>query len=118
LDEPSVVFLSFSIDPANDDAAARIEFGRRHNVDLARWHFVAPPDRAAALLLGHAMKVASKPGKPDYAMLHVDRFVLVDPQGRTRGSYLEADPHAMRRLVEDARTLLTETRPAVGARAN
>src|SRR5687768_1492678 len=91
LTDPRVQFISVSIDPATDDAKTRREYGIKHQVDLARWHFVAPPDRAAALLLGHAMKVAGPPQERDFQMLHVDRFVLVDSQGRVQGSYIQAD---------------------------
>ena len=109
--DPRVTFLSFSVDPERDDAATRKKYAADHHVDEARWHFVSPPDRAAAMKLAQGMKITGKPKEHDNPILHADRFLLVDAAGRVRGMYHLDDANAMSRLVDDALTLARNAQP-------
>ncbi|MEO6434972.1 MAG: SCO family protein, partial [Tepidisphaeraceae bacterium] len=110
--DPRVTFLSFSVDPERDDAPTRKKYAADHHVDEARWHFVAPPDRAAAMKLAEQMKIVGKPREHDNPILHADRFLLVDAAGRVRGMYHMDDAVAMQRIALDAMTLARNA-PAV-----
>ena len=109
--DPRVTFLSFSVDPERDDAAARKKYAEKHQMDESRWHFVSPADRAAAMKLAEGMKIAGKPKEHDNPILHADRFLLVDAAGRVRGMYHLDDANAMNRLVNDANTLARNAQP-------
>jgi protein SCO1/2 len=109
--DPRVTFLSFSVDPERDDAETRKKYAKAHHVDESRWHFVSPPDRAAAMKLAEGMKIYGKPREHDNPILHADRFMLVDAAGRVRGMYHLDDENAMGRLVNDANTLARNAPP-------
>lgn len=111
ISDPRVTFLSFSVDPERDDADTRKKYAETHHVDDSRWHFVSPPDRAAAMKLAAAMKITGKPKEDDNPILHADRFLLVDAAGRVRGMYHLDDASAMTRLVNDAATLARNAPP-------
>ena len=103
--DPNVMFLSISVDPERDDAETRKHYGEKHSVDQSRWHFVSPADRAAAMKLATAMKIAGNPREEDNPILHADRFILIDATGRVRGIYHLDDQAAMKRLASDATSL-------------
>jgi protein SCO1/2 len=107
--DPRVVFLSCSINPAEDSASARREYGQRFGIDAARWHFLCPPDREHALKFAFGMRVGARLGDRSHAVLHIDRFILVDTEGRVRSAYPLNDSAAMGRLAEDARALAAAT---------
>lgn len=105
IDDPRVMFLSFSVDPERDDRGTRKSYAADHHVDEARWKFVSPPDRDAALHLAQSMKVATGNHDGLSPILHSDRFILIDAHCRVRGTYALDDEEAMKRLVGDATTL-------------
>ena len=109
--DPRVTFLSFSVDPERDDAETRKKYAKAHHVDESRWHFVSPPDRAAAMKLAEGMRIYGKPRENDNPILHADRFMLVDAAGRVRGMYHLDDENAITRLVDDASTLARNAAP-------
>lgn len=106
LTDPRISFLSFSVDPDRDTAETRKSYAQKHGVDEARWHFVSPENRAAAMKLALAMKIAGKPREADNPILHADRFLLIDAMGKVRGIYHLDDAAAMSRLAQEARTLV------------
>jgi protein SCO1/2 len=107
---PRVTFLSISVDPARDDRATRKRYAAANAIDEARWRFVSPPDREAALRVAQQMKIAAAGPHSHGAspILHSDRFVLIDAQARVRGAYAITDGTAMARLVRDANGLAGE----------
>lgn len=111
--DPRVMFMSISVDPERDDAATRKKYGADHGVDQSRWKFVSPPDRAAAMKLATAMKIAGHPREHDNPVLHADRFILMDATGRVRGIYHIDDEAAMKRLAREAEQLAHDAKPAM-----
>ena len=108
--DPRVTFLSISVDPARDDLATRKGYASANKLDEARWRFVSPPDREAALRLAQQMKIAAAGPHAHGAspILHSDRFVLIDASARVRGAYAITDQGAMARLVRDVSGLAGE----------
>ena len=104
--DPRVTFVSFSVDPERDDTATRKTYAAKYDIDQARWHFVSPPDRAAAMKMAEAMRIAGHSTAAGHeAILHSDRFILIDAAGRVRDTYLMSDAASLDRLVADATML-------------
>ncbi|MBI3970248.1 MAG: SCO family protein [Chloroflexi bacterium] len=125
-----VQLLSFSADPAHDTPDVLRAYAARHDADPDAWRFLTgPEDEVVALftkgfLLGvqsvpaggaspvggmspvtDARHHGEAPHQHAYEVMHSNRFVLIDRQGRIRayidGLELEAD-----RVVRDIRYLL------------
>jgi len=112
----AVRLVSFSVDPETDTPPVLRAYGEKHGADFARWTFVTGDREAVDSAVVAGFKVALerlKPGAtqaPDiWEIVHGERFVLVDGEGRIRG-YYDALDDDMRRLVSDARALAASAR--------
>jgi cytochrome oxidase Cu insertion factor (SCO1/SenC/PrrC family) len=96
LASPNIQFVSFSVDPAHDTPAVLAQYARKLNANPSRWHFLsAQAGPLADLLVGFHFPA-------DEALAHSDRFVLVDDQGRVRGTYNALDDAELTQLQRDA----------------
>ncbi len=115
-----VRLLSFTVDPEHDTPAVLRAYAERHMADPRAWHFLTgPTDEVVRVIQGgffQAVVPLATPVGPhshpeDTAphshgdVMHSNRFVLVDRQGRIRALYdgLELDPD---QVVRDIRQLL------------
>ncbi len=85
-DNDKIILLSHSIDPRNDTVQRLKVFSDRLQVSASKWHFVTG-DRAEIKKMAKAYYIpyeedATEPG----GYLHSKRFILMDGQGRMRGS--------------------------------
>jgi protein SCO1/2 len=110
-----VRLVSFSVDPARDTPEVLREYGRRFGASPpARWAFLTgtPADSVHALIQrGFKLTAVPIPSTaPDtlggYQVDHSPRLVLVDREGRVRGTYDATDPAAMDSLRKDLGLLL------------
>ena len=106
-----VQLVSISVDPDTDTPPALKAYGDRFGADFSRWSFVTGPREAIdqAVIGGFKMVLDRERPKekadPDiWEIVHGERFVLVDGQGRIRG-YYAAEDEPMQRLVKDAARL-------------
>lgn len=103
-DVDGLSFLSISVDPDNDPPPVLRSYGEKYGADFARWSFVTGDQRAVEATVLQGFKVAL--GRDDTgAIVHAERFVLVDHEGRIRG-YYDADATGEAELVEAARKLV------------
>lgn len=83
-----VRLVSFSVDPTTDTPPVLAAYGARFGADARKWLFLTGPidDVKTVVVSGFkmAMERVSQPGEPA-AVLHGERFVVVDEQGRIRG---------------------------------
>jgi protein SCO1/2 len=104
--DPSVHFVSFSVDPLRDTPAVLKAYARKVGADESRWRFLTTEQaqlRQTAAAMG--LITSSEANDPDL-MLHSDKFFLIDRGGRVRGIYESSDPAQCDRLVEDAQRLV------------
>lgn len=81
--DPSLVLVSFTVDPQEDTPERLAAWAAKHGADPARWLFVRTSgDDIVKIAYG-----AFKMGNPDAAIAHSNAFVLLDPEGRMRGHY-------------------------------
>ena len=114
--DPSVRFVSFSVDPERDTPAALSAFAKQFDADLNRWSFLTGPP-AAMYSVAQGMKMAAVP-QADMSVMHSTYFLLIDAGGNVRGIYHTESKDAdeqMEQLVKDIGRLVKES-PA-GARA-
>lgn len=110
--EPDVRLVSFSLDPQRDTPEKLAKYADGLGAPKERWLFATGPRADLERLSIEGFKLGA--GEDAGQIIHSSRFVLVDRAGRIRG-YYDGDGDgaeaAVRKLVEDARTLARE-RPA------
>jgi len=102
-DVEGLAFVSISVDPENDPPPVLRAYGERYGADFTRWRFLTGDQKALEATVVQGFKVAL--GRDDTgAIVHAERFVLVDREARIRG-YFDAGDEGRRELVEAARKL-------------
>lgn len=112
LDDPALLFVSFSVDPEHDHPAVLADYAKSWNANETRWTLLSTDVKGLADV-AQQMRVAVEPSNdPQNPILHSSLFFLVDGAGNVRGFYDSADSAAIARLVDDARTLLGKHAPS------
>ncbi|TAE30052.1 MAG: SCO family protein [Cytophagales bacterium] len=110
-DKPDIVFLSYSVDPVNDQPAQLKEYAKRYNAIPGKWYFLTG-DKAQIYTLaqrGYFLPVVDHGvsyDKPDETFIHSEKLVLVDKRGQIRGFYDGTDKEDVDRLILETRVLL------------
>lgn len=95
-------FVSFSVDPAHDDAATLASYATRWNPREERWSLLATDERRLPDLVAAFRVTAAATEDPQNPIMHSSVFFLVDAESNVRGVYASDDPAALDRLVRDA----------------
>jgi protein SCO1/2 len=101
-----VQLVSFSVTPEVDDPQRLAAFGATHQVDPTRW-WLLTGERAQIQRLFSRSYFADdlRLADSDEFLLHTERVLLVDAEGRLRGVYNGSQAFEMERLVEDIAAL-------------
>lgn len=97
---PGISMVSFSVDPADTPERLRT-YAAAYG---ARWTFLGGPTARELSVKGFRLPAADG-GTGSEPIIHSDRLVLVDPEGRIRGYFDPFEPAEVDRLVEKARSL-------------
>jgi protein SCO1/2 len=109
-----VLLVSFSVDPAHDTPAKLRDYADGYMAQPGRWFFLTGSEGEVAALARDGFKLASgvanDASDPSViasapAIVHSQRFVLVDPAGRIRGYYDGAGSDAVQNVIADVRAL-------------
>ena len=104
----SVVSVSISVDPKYDTPKVLAEYATNFHATPS-WLFLTGEPRAIYGLVNSGFRLAM--ADPDAgAPGHSNRFVLVDAQGRMRGTHVGTEDGVTEAIVEDALTLDRERR--------
>jgi protein SCO1/2 len=105
-----VRLVSFSVDPAIDTPQRLAEYAQKWNVDPRGWVFVTGSTDVVEKVVteGFKLGVTRVPKATFVDIVHSNRFVLIDRQGKLRGYYDAEAPEEMRKLQEDALRLQKE----------
>ena len=105
-----VKLVSFSVDPARDRPAVLKEYANNFDADHSRWHFLTvanPAEAKSVYTLSNAMLLPAQPAADEQStILHSEKFVLVDADGKIRAYYSSGDPKQLEQLKVDATELL------------
>jgi protein SCO1/2 len=97
--------VSFSVDPEFDTPAVLADWARERGIDDPRWLLLTGERAAVYSLVRDGFKLAVGPqaeANSDEPILHSSRLVLVDGQGRVRGTYDAFDDERQAALRRDA----------------
>ena len=98
-----VVVVSITVDPKHDTPKVLADYANNFHADPS-WLFLTGEPRAVYELVTSGFKLAM--ADPDESVPgHSNRFVLVDAQGRMRGTHVGTEPGAVDALVKDALSL-------------
>lgn len=130
--DPRVKLVSLTTDPAHDTPEVLARYGKTHQADPQRWHFLTGPKTEVLELAIGGLKLTaldkeeSQRESLNDLFIHSTNLVLVDQQGRLRGSFqligmdagddgtpVEPFPWAETRksIVEAVQQLLKEPQP-------
>lgn len=110
---PDVRFVSISVDPENDTPEVLGAYAERFGADRTRWLFLTGEQEAIRKLVIGGLKLPLADGDPaqgEDAILHSQRFVLIDAQGQVRGTYDVRDQEGLLRLRGDLEQLAASAR--------
>jgi protein SCO1/2 len=83
-----VLLLSFTVDPARDTEPVLRAYAEAHHADTATWHFLTGPEKYLVPLVVQGFKLGVQPsGSPAGDVMHSNRVLLLDRQGRIRAYY-------------------------------
>jgi protein SCO1/2 len=101
-----VVLVSYSVTPEVDTPELLASFGAVRGIDPSRWLLVTG-DRRQIYDLARSSYFAddAREGRKDEEILHSEKVLLVDQEGRLRGVYNGTQKFDMERLIRDIRTL-------------
>lgn len=105
--EPSLMFLSHTIDPKHDSVAVLKDFSERLGVDGAKWKFVTG-DKEVIYKLGQTSYMASIADQGAAGLTHSGRFFLIDKNRHIRGAYNGTDAEEVNVMIGDIKKLLNE----------
>ena len=111
---PNVLFLSHTIDPAHDSIPVLRDYAQRLGIkDASRWHFATAPHDTIFALARAYMTGAEVDKGVEGGYAHSGTFALVDSKRRVRGVYDGMEKAQVDQLIQDLPILLkeeTETR--------
>lgn len=107
---PRVKSVSFSVDPDYDTPAVLAEYARKWGIEGGDWLFLTGTRETMWKLIreGFLQPVEETPEVEASPILHSNRFVLVDAQGRMRGLYDAFEEGALAKLLADLAAIEAE----------
>lgn len=109
---PSVLFLSYSVDPEHDRPVQLRAYAKRYGAISGKWYFLTGTKRDIYQLAqkGYflpAVDAGVSSGDPDETFIHSEKLVLIDKEGIIRGYYDGTDKEDVERLILETRVLLS-----------
>jgi cytochrome oxidase Cu insertion factor (SCO1/SenC/PrrC family) len=108
-----VKLVSITVDPERDSLEVLKRFADGYGAIKDRWYFLTGDGAAIQQLAnkGFLLSAATSGGSAEEPIIHSNRFVLVDRQGRIRGYYDGTDEESVKLLQKDLRRLYREAAP-------
>jgi protein SCO1/2 len=100
-----IQLVSYSVTPETDTPAQLAAFGASLGVDPAKWRLLTGDRRTIYALARRSYFADDSRVVDPGAILHSEKVLLVDRDGRLRGVYNGSLSHEMDELIEDARLL-------------
>ncbi|MBI3765081.1 MAG: SCO family protein [Ignavibacteriales bacterium] len=100
----NVQFISFSVDPETDTPGVLSEYAKQYNATKGRWLFLTGKKVDIYQITKQGFHLGLDV-EGDNAIIHSQKFVLIDHQGAIRGYYDSEDDQAIKNLIRDAHIL-------------
>lgn len=107
-----VKLVSITVDPERDSLEVLQQFADAYGALKGRWYFLTGDGAAIQQLANQGFLLSaatSTNGSAEEPIIHSNRFVLVDRQGRIRGYYDGTDEVSMKLLLKDLKKLYRES---------
>lgn len=102
--DPDALCVSISVDPERDTPEALRRYAAKYGASEDRWLYLRGPVKDVLALSYDGFHI----GDPEDPLIHSQRFILVDRQGRIRGYYRGTETEEVERLLADYRLLRRE----------
>jgi len=99
--QPSIQLVSFSVDPETDTPEVLREYGKRYGARPGKWTFLTGPKPIIYDITRKGFHLGVDT-EGENAIIHSQKFVLVDGRGTIRGYYDSDSTDAMDNLRDDA----------------
>lgn len=118
LADSDVHFLSFSVDPEFDSPSALTEYRKLWDPEGSKWTLLntVSPESVADIAAGFSVAV-QRTNDPSNAIIHSNRFVLIDASGHIVGRYDSTDEAALAELIDRARELADSKRSVMASKS-
>jgi len=103
-----VQFVSFSVDPERDTPDVLKAYAATFGADESRWKFLTG-SKDAIFATARGMLIPAAPAAASQPILHSEKYLLVDADGKIRKAYDSSSPDALAALREDAASLVEES---------
>jgi len=105
-----VKLVSITVDPERDTPEVLQRFANGYGALKDRWYFLTGDGAAIQQLAnkGFLLSAATSGGPMEEPIIHSNRFVLVDRQGRIRGYYDGTEEDSVAQLLKDLKKLCHE----------
>ncbi len=105
-----VKLVSITVDPERDTPEVLQRFADGYGALKGRWYFLTGEGAAIQQLAnnGFLLSAATSGGSAEEPIIHSNRFVLIDRQGRIRGYYDGTDEAGVAQLLQDIKKLYRE----------
>lgn len=111
--EQRVRILSHTVDPERDTPARMRRYGERLGADPEVWKFLTGPEAELYPLLQEGYLLTALPSDTAAGgFFHSDQVLLVDAQGRLRGTYDGTRTSEVDRMLGDLMVLLAQSHPS------
>lgn len=110
LEEKNVKLLSISVTPVIDSVPVLKEYALKNNVNSEKWNITTGNKKEIYDLARNQFYAVLDKGDGDLQdFIHTSNFILVDKKSRIRGIYDGTDLEDVNRLIEDIKTLKSES---------
>jgi protein SCO1/2 len=106
LPDPTLRFVSFSVDPETDNPETLHQYAQRWNERENRWRLLST-DPSSLADLTSSMKLELSLDREE--IVHTNRFFLIDAEGKVVSDYDSSDDVALEPLLADTARLLGST---------
>ena len=101
-----VHLVSFSVDPTNDTPEVLKAYAERHKANPTRWHFLTGDrERAMGVVKGFMLPFQDADPEKNSPILHSEKLILVDGDGKVRGLYESTKKEELDKLRTEAAVL-------------
>jgi len=106
-DNPSIKFVSYTVDPLRDSVPVLLYYAKMHDAVPYQWYFLTG-DKDEIYRLARKSYYAAVDDSAGVSFVHTQNMALVDMKGHIRGIYSGTDSTEINKMIVDINLLLQE----------
>lgn len=108
LDEPDLVFVTFSVDPETDTPEVMKQYQNSYKIQNKNWSFLTGNAESIYRLARQGFYISGFYDVDNQDFVHSEKVILVDKSGIIRGYYDATDKEEVERLKTEIKVLKKE----------